>query len=47
MFGFRTPKTLSSPEVWYPANRASGWFMVAAAARSLCFNLALWWAFPE
>ena len=24
-YGFRTPKTLSSPEVWYPANRAAGW----------------------
>ena len=23
-YGFRTPKTLSSPEIWYPANRAAG-----------------------
>ena len=46
-FGFRTPKTLSSPDVWYAANRAAGWFMVAAAAISFCFNLALWWIFPE
>ena len=47
LYGFRTPKTLSSPEVWYPANRAAGWFMVAAAVISICFNLALWWIFPE
>ena len=46
-YGFRTAKTLSSPEVWYPANRAAGWFMLAAMAISICFNLALSWAFPE
>ena len=46
-YGFRTPKTLSSPDVWYPANRASGWFMLAAMAAAICFNLALWWAYPE
>ena len=47
IYGFRTEKTLSSPEVWYPANRASGWFMVAAAAVSLAFNQVLSWTFPE
>ena len=47
IYGFKTKETLSSPEVWYPANRASGWFMVAAAAVSLAFNLALSSAFPE
>ena len=46
-YGFRTPKTLESEEVWYPANRAAGWFMLAAAVLSICFNLALWWFFPE
>lgn len=46
-YGFRTPKTLESEKVWYPANRAAGWFMLAAAVLSICFNLALWWAFPE
>ena len=46
-YGFRTPKTLESEEVWYPANRAAGWFMLAAAVLSICFNLALWWTFPE
>ena len=47
IYGFRTARTLSSPEVWYPANRVAGWFMVAAAVVSICFNLALWWIFPE
>ena len=46
-YGFRTAKTLSSPEVWYPANRAAGWFMIAAAAVALGFNLALSSTFPE
>ena len=46
-YGFRTSKTRSAPEIWYPANRVAGWFMVCAAAVSLCFNLALWRAFPE
>ncbi len=46
-YGFRTPKTLSSQDVWYPANRAAGWFMLAAAAISICFNLVLWWTVPE
>ena len=46
-YGFRTPKTLESEEVWYPANRAAGWFMLAAAALSICFNVALWWFLPE
>ena len=47
IYGFRTPRTLSSPEVWYPANRVAGCLMVVAAVVSICFNLALWWIFPE
>ena len=46
-YGFRTPKTLSSPEVWYPANRAAGWFVLAAMVISICFNVALLWTHPE
>lgn len=46
-YGFRTPKTLSDPDIWYPANRASGWFTFAGAVIALAFNLDLWWAFPE
>ena len=41
-YGFRTPKTLSSPAVWYPANRACGQYMIIASAVSLVFNLSYW-----
>ena len=47
VYGFRTPKTLSAQEIWYPANRAAGWFMLASAVITICFNLTLWWTFPE
>ena len=46
-YGFRTPKTLSSPDIWYPANRAAGWFMLAAMVVAICFNVALWWIYPD
>ena len=35
LYGFRTAKTLSSPTVWYPANRASAFFLVIASLVSL------------
>lgn len=31
-FGFRTPKTLSDPNVWYEANRFMGYALLAAGA---------------
>jgi uncharacterized membrane protein len=46
-YGFRTTKTLSSPRIWYAANRASGWFMIGAASVALCVHLALWSVHPE
>ena len=33
-YGFRTPATLASDEVWYPANRFAGWALLVAAAVS-------------
>ncbi len=30
LYGFRTRKTLSDPEIWFPANRAAGFAMVVA-----------------
>ncbi|MCY3747116.1 MAG: SdpI family protein [Acidobacteria bacterium] len=45
--GFRTEDTLSDPEIWYPVNRAMGWFLAPAAALSLAFNLSLGWIFPD
>ena len=29
-YGFRTPRTLSDPKVWYPANRVAGRNLVVA-----------------
>lgn len=31
-YGFRTPKTLSSDDIWYPANRYAGRALAAAGA---------------
>ena len=38
LYGFRTPKTLSSPDVWYPANKVSGVLMIIAGALSMVVN---------
>jgi uncharacterized membrane protein len=32
LYGFRTRKTLSSPDIWYPANVFSGYALMLAAA---------------
>ena len=38
LYGFRTPKTFSSEEIWYEANRFSGWTLAIAGIASLvCF----------
>jgi len=29
-YGFRTPRTLSDPNVWYPANRIAGQYLTIA-----------------
>jgi uncharacterized membrane protein len=47
LYGFRTRKTLSSPEIWYRANRVSGWFMIAACIVAITFNLILWTLHPD
>jgi len=31
IYGLRTPRTLSSDSVWYPANKTAGMFMALAA----------------
>jgi uncharacterized membrane protein len=40
-YGFRTRKTLSSPEIWYPANRRSGIYLLAAGLVTLAATVAL------
>jgi uncharacterized membrane protein len=34
LYGFRTPRTLSNPEIWYPANAFAGWAMLIGAVMS-------------
>lgn len=46
-YGFRTPKTLSSPDIWYAANRASAWFLIAAGLLAIGLNLALSRTHPD
>jgi len=41
LYGFRTPKTMSSSDIWYPANRVAGVFMIAAAILSIVVNSVL------
>jgi len=47
LYGFRTSKTRSSPEIWYPANRFAGWWMIAAGALTLGFNYVVLTMHPE
>jgi uncharacterized membrane protein len=37
-YGYRTRKTLASADVWYRANRVSGWSLALAGIASLCHN---------
>jgi uncharacterized membrane protein len=41
LYGFRTPKTRSSPQVWYPANRMSGIYLALAGVAMLILTFAL------
>ena len=43
IYGFRTPLTLSSPEIWYPANAFAGWALLIASLVSS----AGFWLVPE
>ena len=47
IYGFRTPRTVSSPRIWYAANRVSGWLLIVASGLTLCFNLVLWSLHPD
>jgi uncharacterized membrane protein len=41
LYGFRTPKTMSSPDIWYPANRVAGWLLVAAGVATFALNFLI------
>jgi uncharacterized membrane protein len=40
-YGVRTPKTMSSPRIWYPANRRAGIYLLIASSVTLLAMLAL------
>jgi uncharacterized membrane protein len=42
IYGFRTGKTLSSPEIWYLANRFAGIALAIAGMFTVLVNLAIW-----
>ena len=42
-YGARTPKTLSSDDIWYAANRFAGVVLVA----SCCIYFAVAWTLPD
>ena len=41
LYGFRTPKTLSSPEIWYEANRMSGIYLFWASVAAMFIDGSL------
>lgn len=41
IYGFRTSKTLSSPNIWYQANRVAGRWLMAVSLVTICFNAAV------
>ena len=41
LYGFRTRKTLSSPEIWYEANYKGGVGLIVASVIALAFRAAL------
>lgn len=41
-YGFRTRKTLASPEVWYPANAYSSWLLLALGVVIMLVAVGAW-----
>ena len=46
-YGFRTPLTLSSPDIWYRANKVSGWLTMIAMLLTIGVNFAFFTRNPE
>lgn len=40
-YGFRTPKTLSNPQIWYQANRLAGVNLIVGAILTMLFGWAV------
>jgi uncharacterized membrane protein len=45
LYGFRTPKTLSNPQIWYEANRRAGVNLIVAAILTMLLCWAVVWSF--
>jgi uncharacterized membrane protein len=45
LYGFRTPKTLSNPQIWYEANRLAGVNLIIGAVLTMLFCGAALWRF--
>jgi hypothetical protein len=38
-YGFRTPKVIKDPDLWYPANARYGWWMILAGVFGLVITI--------
>ena len=45
-YGFRVPKTMNNPEIWYAINTYSGWWLFAAGLLEALSAAALYILFP-
>jgi uncharacterized membrane protein len=46
LYGFRTPKTMSSDEMWYRTNKLGGKYLLAAGAVQVAGLAMVAWAAP-
>lgn len=47
LYGFRTKKTHSNPEIWYPANTYAGKWLLAWGVLMIVAALLLPWLLPD
>ena len=47
LYGFRTKKTLSDPEIWYPANAYAGKWLLVWGVLMIVAALLLPWLLPD
>jgi hypothetical protein len=44
LYGFRTPKTLHDPDVWYPTNRVAGYWGIATGIVAAIVSISTYFA---
>ena len=47
VYGFRTKRTLSDPEIWYPANAYAGKWLLAWGVLMMAVAFLLPWLLPD